>query len=908
MKKKLSNIVATVIALALLIPSVTTLIDATIGASPDTLLVSNIVIFAHFNDALQSDIDEFESLEYANEVKDIYDDGTVRSFSGYMDAISYGQMNVINSFPQDTGNGIDSFELPISKERTAYTPMTSSIVDMIIPHIDFSDANLPTGLNLNSDGYVDYITIILLETDTITQVEYPTIWPHQMDYKGNTTIDGLSLNNINVLNTDRLSSVSDGEAGLIAHEFLHGYDYADLYTNNSSLQFVHDWDIMSRPSAFLQYPLAYTRQKFSNWITIEEITESTENLRLDIQSNPDGNQAFIIKSPLNNYEYFVVEYRVKGNELASDETFLDSKIPGTGIIIYRVDTTVTGSKNSHGETHIYLFRDGEDKYKEMSQTYFVTGDTFGRADMSMGIYDNALTYNDGRNSGVVIENIEIAADSQSVTFDVKVPVADDFDLWQDNEYQNINNANLSSRSVNSLSYNDTIYILEGLDIESGNDIFTLKSFNGESYTTLASFQTPNTQLSTTKMFAANGKIYFGFSEIVTDERTDIVIKEYDIETNRWSSGEVFRVSNGATSGNFDIYADSENIYVYHTSELGDKLYLVVYDLAAKTTQTYNNSAANENAHTIGNPRITERDGTIYAFHRTGVIKGYTFKGGAFTQVSVGNVSANFFDMVNYNNSFYCIAYNYTAGFSLESSFHRFSETGVEEIDVSVGNLSQTKITVSEGNLYVVGLNSENQVAAYKYDEALSDLVQEGEIVDKAIDGSSFDLSTIGNTLYISYKNGSGNIVLKSKTAADKLVSITADIPSALVFKEGDTISADGISVTANYTNSRRVLTSGEYSISNFDTATIGERTATIEFFGKTTSFVYLVEEDVEIIYAKGDINRDGTVDIADFNELMRLISEEAVYNSFNDLNGDTRINVIDAQMLYEHIEGIKNLS
>ena len=59
-----------------------------------------------------------------------------------------------------------------------------------------------------------------------------------------------------------------------------------------------------------QYPLAYERMYFTHWIDIDTITQNS-TLTLDDQANADGNQAFILKSPLNDHEIFVVEYRKK---------------------------------------------------------------------------------------------------------------------------------------------------------------------------------------------------------------------------------------------------------------------------------------------------------------------------------------------------------------------------------------------------------------------------------------------------------------------------------------------------------------------------------------------------------------------------------------------------------------------
>lgn len=58
-----------------------------------------------------------------------------------------------------------------------------------------------------------------------------------------------------------------------------------------------DWDIMSKTSTYLQYPLAYLRYK-SGWLTIDTIASDRTGLTLvPAADQPAGDQAYILKSP-----------------------------------------------------------------------------------------------------------------------------------------------------------------------------------------------------------------------------------------------------------------------------------------------------------------------------------------------------------------------------------------------------------------------------------------------------------------------------------------------------------------------------------------------------------------------------------------------------------------------------------
>lgn len=111
---------------------------------------------------------------------------------------------------------------------------------------------------------------------------------------------------------------------------------------------------MASVSSFVQYPLSYLRSAISGWISIDTITQNG-TYTLKPSSNSGDNQALILKTPISEKEFFVVEYRKAGTPYKDQ---LDEKIPGSGLIIYRVNTEETS--NYHGnKDYIYVFRPGE---------------------------------------------------------------------------------------------------------------------------------------------------------------------------------------------------------------------------------------------------------------------------------------------------------------------------------------------------------------------------------------------------------------------------------------------------------------------------------------------------------------------------------------------------------------------
>ena len=166
---------------------------------------------------------------------------------------------------------------------------------------------------------------------------------------------------------------------------------------------------------------------FTGWTQLPELTSSTRNVSICAPGEA-GNQAYVIRSQRNPYELFVVEMR-RQTSLYSDDT-LDSRVGGTGLIVYRVDTTVDGLSNYFGSTGVYVFRPqpGQNGYAEGSERATV-GNAFlsaesvrtsiGSADPNAGLAQGALTFSDGTNSGIVISDVS-SAQNGSMTFSVTI--------------------------------------------------------------------------------------------------------------------------------------------------------------------------------------------------------------------------------------------------------------------------------------------------------------------------------------------------------------------------------------------------------------------------------------------------------------------------------------------------------
>ncbi len=151
-------------------------------------------------------------------------------------------------------------------------------------------------------------------------------YPHKADSSGNITLNGKYVGPYVLINTGNLWSTVEKQ-GLICHEFLHTLGLPDLYRNQNSEGAINypvdTWDVMARNSMYLQYPLSWQRKQLG-WIDLPEQNKSG-TYTLYTLGTEGKDYSFVIKSPMSDTEFFVVEYRKKGESISEE---LDAKIPG----------------------------------------------------------------------------------------------------------------------------------------------------------------------------------------------------------------------------------------------------------------------------------------------------------------------------------------------------------------------------------------------------------------------------------------------------------------------------------------------------------------------------------------------------------------------------------------------------
>ena len=271
--------------------------------------------------------------------------------------------------------------------------------------ISFIAAEVPEDLDIDADddGNVDNVTFLVYG---VPGGWADLLWPHRWAlYTVESYINDKRVWDYNF----NLSSGPYFSVGTLCHEFGHSLGAPDLYHywDDSAPVAVGGWDVMDATADIPQWPSAYIKYRYFDWI---ELTDASEGGTFSL--NPLGmpeNNAYRLDSS-NPNEYFVIEYRTQ-------EGMYDVYTPGTdqGIVIYRVNDLYNGQGNANGPPdELYVYRTGGTLTssgsfggavfsEEVSQTQF--NDTT----------DPSAFLSDGSTSGINIVNIGSAGETIEFT-------------------------------------------------------------------------------------------------------------------------------------------------------------------------------------------------------------------------------------------------------------------------------------------------------------------------------------------------------------------------------------------------------------------------------------------------------------------------------------------------------------
>ena len=807
---------------------------------------ANVVFFTYFNGDLEGK--KYMEDNYKT-IMEYYNGSSETSVKNYLENISYNNFHLYNLFPQIN----DSTFIPIELSITEDDANNSNYDSIIISDVLKKYPNVSGTIDYDNDGIVDNLTIIL-RNKADNAGSNSSLVSHKSDYPGGNdiTLSNKSLGTYNMLNT---YSIRNTKSSVIIHEFMHSLGYPDLYNSNNDYP-VFTWDIMGNVISPPPYSLAYLRSYFTNWLSIDEITKSG-TITLNTQDNKDGNQAYIIKSPLNDYEFFVVEYRKKPTLFDK----IDRSISNSGVIVYRINTTITGLSNKFGSYGVYVYRDNSFALnstpssavyntvfsKELGRT------TVGNSDLNSK--DKALLYSDGTNSGIVLSEIG-SSSSNSITLNVSIPNKDDLDVWNELKYDDINK-NSGYKVQTSIEMNNKIYV----GSITNNKLYTTVYDNGN-WSTISNgtnIVIGDVSPSTMEFKIINNKLYLIYG-------CWNKIGVYSLENNIWKKRAEYNYSTGYMSTeviNNELYI--ANMYDNNNAEL------LKYkdDNITKVTNYYSGSF-------VGDPKVLSINNKIYLMVRessTKKIKIYEYSNNILKEIN-NDILVNSYDAKDLNNKI-IIAGKNTGDIEL----YEFDGTNFKKKTETIPyNLPQ--LFKSQGNLYLRTIKDPTDI--YSNDNvlmvySLSDKVtMEGNNIASGVNADYSGVFSIGNRLYISYiKDDITHI--KYKESNNSLLSLSITSPNKTTYTVGDNVDLTGLKVIANYTKNRKELSNNEYTITNFNTNKVGSYNATITYEGISNTFNYEVIEKV-ILNPLKSINLNKTSGTKYIGETENLT---VIYNPSN---------------------------
>ena len=386
--------------------------------------MNNLVIYIRFADQNEYTDDTDYYCNQFNKSTDGYN-----SMYNYYKEVSYNKLHIkTHFFPLSPNSKVISFK--DSNNRNYYMPYDSSTnptgyIDtgnirrdrefaLLKSAVAAIGSQIPPNLNIDydNDGNIDNICFIIEGGPTAWST---LLWPHMWVLYS----DSIAINGKRVwgFNFQLETSLKSSGVGVLCHEMFHSLGSPDLYHyTGNGINPVGSWDIMEYNANPPQSMGAFMKFKYGQWIdSIPEIKTSGK-----YSLHPIGksfNNAYKIASPNSPDEYFVVEYRQKTG------TF-ESSVPGTGLLVYRINPN-PGDGNADGPPdEVYIFRPGGDTNKNGNINLAHFSANTGRTEIN-NLTDPFCFLQNGTKGGLDIFNVSLA--DTTISFNVwidSLPKAD----------------------------------------------------------------------------------------------------------------------------------------------------------------------------------------------------------------------------------------------------------------------------------------------------------------------------------------------------------------------------------------------------------------------------------------------------------------------------------------------------
>lgn len=350
--------------------------------------------------------------------ENMFNHPTNASLYTYYLEVSYGKLSTMTTIYPQVVNPSTNLSYTFPKPRGYFQPYSGSnptgykttrearlreheildsAVSAVAGQIDDS-----TNFDFNNDGYTDNVMFIFKGSSGAWGDV--GLWPHS----GVLDSYDVRINGTRVYHYS-LHLETSVNVYTFCHETFHVFGAPDLYRYFNSGSPVGSWDLMSSGSVHM---LSYMKHKYTSgdWISDIPVISKSGTYTLNPVTSP-ANNCYRINSPYTEDEFFLLEYRRKTG-------LFESGVPGSGLIVYRVNTKAGDGNGAGPPDEIYIFRYNGTPTSWGSSSQANFSSSTGRTAINDFTTNPKSFLSDGSPAGINIKNIGTAG--ETITFEVKI--------------------------------------------------------------------------------------------------------------------------------------------------------------------------------------------------------------------------------------------------------------------------------------------------------------------------------------------------------------------------------------------------------------------------------------------------------------------------------------------------------
>jgi len=455
--------------------------------------INNIVIFIRF-----ADQDEFPAMAYSYSLRFNGLSEYPYSLRSYFREVSYNKLEIISHFFPDN-DGIDIVSYQDTHNIDYYRPYNAvtnssgytggdngseqwgredTLLQNAINSVKNQIARVLSASQLdhNNDGFVDNVCFVVQGVNYFNCGIGELLWSHHSKLYSPYTasINGKTVRDYNFIGLFENTTVH--------HEMNHTLGAPDLYHyNQDKMDPVGIWDLMGDGRNY-KHMTAYMKYQYGGWIDFIPVITTPGTYTLQPLTSLVNNCYKIFIQGVSQYtpprQYIVLEYR-KSN----DNGVFESDLPGSGLIIYRINDDIAPQGNRDGydsggvADEVYVFRpDGKiyppNSNGNINNAYF--SETAGRTEFGNDTNPYCFRSN-GAYGNIYIKNIRENANG-TLSFDFLRHCNGD-----DITYSDISNLPTVTSASNSIQTTGTVTVKSTDDVtfSAGNKVVLNPGFKVE---------------------------------------------------------------------------------------------------------------------------------------------------------------------------------------------------------------------------------------------------------------------------------------------------------------------------------------------------------------------------------------------------------------------------------------------